>query len=149
MAFTPFPLIFCAESSFLVPRRMVLSALPRYGCFFPVWIYCGSSRRDIYPIRTGEVTSTYMAKHIPDPIDAGWVADKICCRPIRSQTTRRGVDKSRKNDEVVQRKLLGKSCLCLSIIVTDLESSPLMPPRRSCCAKASPCFWRRRYLRRF
>jgi hypothetical protein len=42
-----------------------------------------------------------MAKHIPDPIDAGCVADKICCRPVRSQTTRRGVDKSRKNDEEV------------------------------------------------
>jgi hypothetical protein len=50
---------------------MGLSALLHYGCFVPVWVYCGAFRRDIYPIRTGEVASSYTAKHIPDQTDAG------------------------------------------------------------------------------
>src|SRR2546428_2092234 len=56
LAFTPFLLIFYTERSFLVSRRMGLSAQLRYGCFVPVWVYFGSFTQDIRPIRAKKVS---------------------------------------------------------------------------------------------
>src|SRR5262249_60813170 len=50
MALPPFLLIFRNERFFLPPRRMRRSALLRYGCFVPVWVYCGAFPQDIRPV---------------------------------------------------------------------------------------------------
>src|SRR5262245_59036534 len=58
---------------------MGFSALPRYGCFVPVWVYCGTFRRDIYPIRAKKVTFADEKSHTANPVCAhdGWCPARL------------------------------------------------------------------------
>src|SRR5215475_14369102 len=72
MAMPPFLLIFRNEKSFLPPHRMGLSALLRYGCFVPVWVYFGAFHRDIRPVRARKVTFDDEEGHPANPVCAHW-----------------------------------------------------------------------------